>query len=77
MVELIDEYHGKWIVKAPKDGRVLANANGVGQGSSTVVIEFESLEKCKAFYDSVEYQKAKQLRMGNSESTFLLVEGAE
>jgi len=76
VVELVDEYQGKLIVKAPKDGRVLENANVVGQGSSTVVIEFKSSEKCKDFYDSVEYQKAKQLRMGNSESDFVLVEGA-
>ena len=31
----------------------------------------------KAYYDSEEYQEAKTLRLSNSESTFVLVQGAE
>ena len=75
--ELVGKYHGKWIVRAPKGGDIRENANGVAEGSSTVVVEFDSYEKAKAWYDSEEYQEAKALRMSNSESTFVLVEGAE
>lgn len=75
--ELVDKFHGKWIVRAPTGGDVRENANGVAEGSATVVVEFESFDQAKAYYDSSEYQAAKRLRLDNSESTFVLVEGAE
>ncbi|CAB9527772.1 Protein of unknown function (DUF1330) [Seminavis robusta] len=75
--ELVDKYHGKWIVRAPLGGDVRENANGIASGSATVVVEFESLELAKAYYESEDYQAAMKLRLNNSESTFVLVEGAE
>lgn len=40
-----------------------------------VLIEFPTVEAAKAWYGSPEYQAAKGLRLGSSESRFLLVEG--
>lgn len=74
--ELVDKFNGKWIVQAPTGGDVRENANGVATGSATVVVEFDSYEHAKVFYDSDEYQEAIKLRQPNSESTFVLVEGA-
>lgn len=74
--ELVDKYQGRWIVRAPMGGVVLEDANGVAEGSATVVVEFDSFEQAKKYYNSEEYQEAKKLRLSNSESTFVLVEGA-
>lgn len=76
-VELTDKFQGKWIVKAPQGGEVVEDANGVAKDSATVVIEFESYEQAKAYYECEEYQAAKKLRLPNSDSTFVLVEGVE
>ena len=40
-----------------------------------VVIEFESLERAKACYDSPEYQRAHAHRVGAAEAELYLVEG--
>jgi len=40
-----------------------------------VVLEFDSYEQAKAYYDSPEYQAARAHRVGVSEGEFLLVEG--
>jgi len=40
-----------------------------------VVIEFESLERAKACYDSPEYQRARAHRVGAAEAELYLVEG--
>lgn len=39
-----------------------------------VVVEFESMEKARAFYDSPEYAEARQARAGVSDFQMLLVE---
>lgn len=43
--------------------------------SRNVVMEFESYEQAKAYYNSPEYQAARQHRLGAAEAEFLLVEG--
>ncbi|MEX2200846.1 MAG: DUF1330 domain-containing protein [Dongiaceae bacterium] len=50
------------------------------EGSSLerhVIVEFESFDQAKKFYHSPEYQAAVKLRQATSESTFVIVEGAE
>lgn len=42
----------------------------------TVITEFPSLEQAQAWYDSVEYTKAKDLRQANSVGRLFIVEGA-
>ena len=75
--ELVDKCHGKWIVRAPTGGDIRENANGVADGSATVVVEFDSLEEAQAYCDSREHQEAKELRLSNSDATFVLVRGVE
>jgi uncharacterized protein (DUF1330 family) len=42
----------------------------------TVIIEFASLDQAQAWYDSVEYSKAKEVRRANSIGRLFIVEGA-
>jgi uncharacterized protein (DUF1330 family) len=62
-------------------GRVLARGGAVEilEGTSSrgrvVIIEFPSMDAARSFYDSPEYQEAKQLRLSISDAQFLIVEG--
>jgi uncharacterized protein (DUF1330 family) len=42
----------------------------------TVVVEFPSLDQAQAWYDSVEYTRAKEIRWANSIGRLFIVEGA-
>ena len=48
---------------------------GKSQGNRDVVVEFDTLEKAKKFYDSEEYAKIIDIRKQNSTGYILLVEG--
>ena len=41
----------------------------------TVIVEFPSLEKAKAWWDSIDYAEAKALRQACSRTNMLIVEG--
>jgi len=47
----------------------------VGLNQRTVVIEFDSLEKAIATFESAEYQAAKKLLEGSAERDIRMVEG--
>jgi len=53
-----------------------AKAYEAGMHQRCVVIEFDSLEKAIAAYESPEYQAAKQLLEGSVERDVRIVEGA-
>jgi uncharacterized protein (DUF1330 family) len=53
-----------------------AKAYEAGLNQRCVVIEFDSLEKAVATYDSPEYQAAKKLLEGSVERDVRMVEGA-
>ena len=42
----------------------------------TVINEFKDVATAKAFYDSVEYQAARQKRLGAADFNMIIVEGA-
>ena len=42
-----------------------------------MVIEFPSLARARAFYDSPEYVAARKLRAGAGDAQFVVVEGVE
>lgn len=48
-----------------------------GLGSRHVIVEFDSMEKAKACYNSPEYQAARQHRLAASTGKLIIVEGAE
>ncbi|MBL8395244.1 MAG: DUF1330 domain-containing protein [Candidatus Accumulibacter sp.] len=63
-------------------GRYLARGgrSAVLEGNWTppqrlVIVEFDSLEQVKRFYDSPEYQAARAARQGVAEMNMLVVEG--
>jgi uncharacterized protein (DUF1330 family) len=41
-----------------------------------VILEFPSMEKLRAFYDSLEYRKALAIRLKASKGRLIFVEGA-
>ena len=50
-------------------------AEGKPQGNRDVVVEFDSIEKAKEFYESEEYTKIINIRKENSIGYILMVEG--
>ena len=46
-------------------------------GDKMAVIEFDTMEQAIACYNSLEYQKAKELRDGKTEGLFFVVEGTD
>jgi uncharacterized protein (DUF1330 family) len=67
---------------AKHGGRFLARGGryeileGGFPGSRVVILEFESFEKAKTFYDSPEYRAAREQRRGAAEFNLLILEGA-
>ena len=49
---------------------------GDWQPERVVVLKFASVEKARAFYDSVEYARARQARAGAAVMRMIVVEGA-
>jgi uncharacterized protein (DUF1330 family) len=45
-------------------------------GARIVLVEFESVERAKRFYDSPEYRAAREKRLGAADFHMLLVEGS-
>lgn len=62
---------GKFLVR----GGAIHHLEGEWQPKRVVVVEFESVEKAKAFSDSPEYAAAKEIRHRTSESSVIVVEG--
>jgi uncharacterized protein (DUF1330 family) len=62
---------GRFVVR----GGELAVLEGDWQPKRLVVIEFESLEAAKRFYESDRYQEAKRLREGAADLRMVAVEG--
>jgi uncharacterized protein (DUF1330 family) len=62
---------GRFIVR----GGELAVLEGDWHPKRLVVLEFESLDAAKRFYDSPAYQEAKRLRQGAAKLHMVAVEG--
>ena len=67
----VDRFGGRFLVR----GGPYEVLEGNWQPQRLVVIEFDSKEKAKAFYDSPEYVAARQARAGVSSFDMVLVEG--
>ena len=64
-------YDGKFIVRG---GRA-ENLEGDWEPNRMVVVEFESVEKAKAWWSSEDYAAPKQLRQSASITRMIVVEG--
>ena len=67
----VAKYGGKYIVR----GGATHLLEGDWAPPRLVILEFESVEQAKRFYDSPEYQAARQQRQGAAQMNMLVVEG--
>ena len=69
--KIIKKFGGRYLIR----GGTQFIAEGNTRGNRDVVVEFDTLEKAKKFYDSEEYAKIIDIRKQNSTGYILLVEG--
>ncbi len=67
----VEKYGGRFLARAG----ATAALEGNWDPPRVVILEFPSLEQVKRFYDSPEYQQAKQVRSGVAKFNMLAVEG--
>jgi uncharacterized protein (DUF1330 family) len=69
----IEAYGGKYLVR----GGAADVAEGTWTSNRLVVIEFDSVDRAKEWYNSPEYSAAKAVRQRASTGDLLFVEGIE
>jgi uncharacterized protein (DUF1330 family) len=67
------EYGAKFLAR----GGAYDPVEAADLGTRHVIIEFESLAKAKACYNSATYQKARQHRLSAASGRLVIVEGAD
>ena len=67
----VEQYGGKYLVRGGETEVV----EGDRTPHRTVVIEFESYERAKAWYHSDEYAPALKMRLDSADSSVIIVEG--
>lgn len=67
----VAKYGGKYIVR----GGATHLLEGDWAPPRLVILEFESVEQAKRFYDSPEYRAAREQRQGAAQMNMLVVEG--
>jgi uncharacterized protein (DUF1330 family) len=68
----IAQYGGSYVVR----GGAMETLEGQWTGAPQVVIvEFDSVEQAKEFYDSPEYRAAREARAGAADMNMIVVEG--
>ncbi len=69
---VVQKYGGKFLVRGGK----VEKLEGGWSPSRLVVVEFSSVERAKAFYNSPEYQAARQKRIAAADFNMIVAEGA-
>ena len=67
----IEKYGGRYIAR----GGETVVLEGDWSPSRLVILEFESLEKAKAWYDSPEYRAAREVRKGTGQFRMVVTKG--
>ena len=67
----IAAFGGRFIAR----GGEAAALEGVWEPARLVIVEFPSLERARAWYDSVEYRDAKAMRHRTARTNMLIVDG--
>lgn len=67
----IEQYGGRYIVRGGK----MEVLEGTWSPRRLVIVEFPSMDKAKAWSDSLEYAKPKALRQACARSQIVLIEG--
>jgi uncharacterized protein (DUF1330 family) len=65
-------FGGRYVVR----GGPIDNIEGDWSPGRMVIIEFDSVERAKAWYDSQMYEEAKALRIRSTMSSLMIVQGA-
>ena len=68
----VAQYGGRYIVR----GGETVVLEGSWQPNRVVVLEFPDLQRARAFYDSIEYKKARDARAGAAQMNMVAVAGA-
>ncbi|MEM7542884.1 MAG: DUF1330 domain-containing protein [Pseudomonadota bacterium] len=68
---VLEQYGGKFLVR----GGEITNLEGDAGEKRVVVVEFESIDALKIFYDSPEYVAARGLRAGAADALMIAVPG--
>jgi uncharacterized protein (DUF1330 family) len=68
----VAQYGGKFLVR----GGARTILEGKFDANRLVIVEFPSSEEAKTFYNSPEYQAAREKRIGAADFNMVLVEGA-
>jgi len=68
---VLQKFGGKFLARGGK----IDYLEGQWKPKRVVVVEFESLEKARAFSDAPDYAKAKAIRQKTSISSVIVVEG--
>jgi uncharacterized protein (DUF1330 family) len=71
--EVIAKFGGKFIVR----GGDKVTLEGEAETARVVILEFPSLERAQAFFNSTEYQQVKSLRQGAAIAHFMAIDGYE
>lgn len=69
----IAKYGGRFIAR----GAEMVTLEGPEESRRLIILEFPSLAKAKAWYNSKEYQDAKKLRAGASIGSLIAIDGVE
>jgi uncharacterized protein (DUF1330 family) len=67
----IEAYGGRFLARGGK----VESLEGPWQPKRAVILEFPSVERAKAWWDSEEYAPAKALRRSASQGSLILLEG--
>ena len=67
----VEKFGGKYLIR----GGTFEVVEGKWPAERTTVVEFESFDKAKEFYNSLEYQEAKKVRQESADTDFILIEG--
>jgi len=67
----LESYSGRFLVRGGK----VETLEGGWSPERFVILEFPSVEKARAWWDSPEYEKAKIIRQETARSRIILVEG--
>ena len=69
---LIEKFGGRFVVR----GGPSTALEGPPPSGRIVIVDFPTVQRAQEFYNSPEYQAARQLRAGAASAQFILIEGS-
>ena len=67
----VEKFGGKYLIR----GGAFEIMEGQWPAERTTIVEFESFDKAKEFYNSLDYDGAKKIRIESTISELILIEG--